>query len=338
MPEEEPIHASPIGPLDWLEAILFEPAAWSDRLGWVGLEAVCCRTEPAFELDQPALTQHWLALFVRPPQELDLRYEGVRRHRPPPAGSIMLVPAGSPAGWRWSGRRDLLSISLEPGLVGRVAAEAFDLDPARLTVPPLDGLALPHFRAAMAAVGAELASGGPGGSLAAESLANLLAVHLLRHLLAPRRPERGRDGVLPRGRLRAVMESIEQHLDGCPTLAQIAAIAHLSPYHIARQFKAATGLPPHQYVIARRVERAKQLLQAGTDCPWRRSPWTQASPTRASSPVTSSVSSASRRGSSRRPQELPNRPQVPPRNRPATNRPVCRSAAGCGPNPGTAPE
>jgi AraC family transcriptional regulator len=44
----------------------------------------------------------------------------------------------------------------------------------------------------------------------------------------------------------------------------MAAVARLSPYHFARQFKAATGLPPHQYVIARRVERAKQLLQAGT--------------------------------------------------------------------------
>jgi hypothetical protein len=39
----------------------------------------------------------------------------------------------------------------------------------------------------------------------------------------------------------------------------------LSPYHFARQFKAATGLPPHQYVIARRVERAKGLLQGGDD-------------------------------------------------------------------------
>ena len=45
----------------------------------------------------------------------------------------------------------------------------------------------------------------------------------------------------------------------------MAAVARLSPYHFARQFKAATGLPPHQYVIARRVERAKELLQAGTD-------------------------------------------------------------------------
>ena len=265
MPEQEPIHGGPIGPLDWLKAIPFEPAAWSDRLGWVGLEAVCCRAERAFELDQPALTHHWLGLFVRPPQELDLRYEGVRRHRPPPAGSIMLVSAGSPAGWRWSGRRDLLSIYLEPGLVGRVAAEAFDLDPARLTVPPLDGLELPHLRAAMAAVGAELASGGPGGPLAAESLANILAVHLLRYVVAPRRLERGRDGALPRGRLRAVIEYIEEHLDAGPTLEQMAALSRVSPYHFARQFKTATGLPPHQYVIARRVERAKQLLQGGDD-------------------------------------------------------------------------
>jgi hypothetical protein len=75
-------------------------------------------------------------------------------------------------------------IYLEPGLVERVAAEAFDLDPARLTGPPLDGLELPHLRAAMTAVGAELASGGTGEPLAAESLANLLAVHLIRHVSA----------------------------------------------------------------------------------------------------------------------------------------------------------
>jgi AraC family transcriptional regulator len=174
------------------------------------------------------------------------------------------LPAGSPARVRSSGCKDELHLFLEPGLVSRVAAEAFDLDPARLTVPPLDGLELPHLRSTMAEVGAELASSGPGGPLAAESLANVLAVHLLRHLSAPRRLEHGRDGALPRGRLRVVVEYIEEHLDGCPTLAEMAAVVGLNPYHFARQFKAATGLPPHQYVIARRVERARQLLHAGT--------------------------------------------------------------------------
>jgi AraC family transcriptional regulator len=45
----------------------------------------------------------------------------------------------------------------------------------------------------------------------------------------------------------------------------MAAAAHLSPYHFARRFKAATGLPPHHYVILRRVERAQHLLQDGDD-------------------------------------------------------------------------
>jgi AraC family transcriptional regulator len=54
---------------------------------------------------------------------------------------------------------------------------------------------------------------------------------------------------------------------GRMTLTEIAAVAGINPYHFARQFKAATGLPPHQYVITRRVERAKHLLSAGNDSP-----------------------------------------------------------------------
>jgi AraC family transcriptional regulator len=187
----------------------------------------------------------------------------VKRHVPPAAGSILLVPAGSLARVRMSGCNNSLHVYLEPGLVARVGAEAFDLDPARLTVPPLDGLDLPHLRAAMLAVDAELTAGAASGRLATESLANVMAVHLLRHVLAPRQPTPRRDGVLPRVRLRAVVAYIEEHLDASPSLDQLAGVARLSAYHFARQFKAATGLPPHQYVISRRVERAKQLLQAG---------------------------------------------------------------------------
>jgi AraC family transcriptional regulator len=266
MRQEEPGLGGPPGPLAvWRKILPIEVAAASDRLGWVGLEAARYRAAPAWEYNPPALTHHRLVLCARPPEELDLVYEGVKRHVPPPAGSIFVVPAGSPGRVRWSGCYDWLHIFLEPGLVARVAAEAFGLDPARLTVPPLDGLDLPRLRAAMGAVDAELTAGGAGGPLAAESLANLLAVHLIRHIAAHRRPVRGRDGTLPRGKLRAVVEYIEEHLDAAPTLEQMAAVSCLSPYHFARQFKAATGLPPHQYVIMRRVERARQLLQGGGD-------------------------------------------------------------------------
>src|SRR5215472_16259787 len=255
----------PIRPRDWRKVIPFQAVAASDRLGWVGLEAARFRASPAWEYNAPALTHHRLVLVTRPPQELELRFDGVKRHVPPPAGAIILVPAGIPGRVHWSGGFDWLHIYLEPGLVARVAAEAFDLDPARLTVPPLDGLDLPHLPAAMGAVGAELTTGGAGGPLAAESLANVLAVHLIRQVSAPRQPARGRDGTLPRARLRAVVEFIEEHLDAGPTLEQMAAVARLSPNYFAWQFKRATGLPPHQYVIARRVERAKQTLQTNSD-------------------------------------------------------------------------
>jgi AraC family transcriptional regulator len=266
MRQEEPGRGDPLGPVAALRKILripFEEAASSDRLGWVGLEAARYCETPAFEFNPPAVTYHRLVLYVRPPEELDLLYEGVKRHVPPPAGSISVVPAGSPHRVRSSGCKDELHIYLEPGLVARVAAEAFGLDPARVSVPPLDALDLPHLRAAMGAVDAELTAGAAGGPLASESLANVLAVHLIRHLLAPRRPARRRDGTLPRAKVRAVVEYVEAHLGAGPTLEQLAAVARLSPYYFARQFKAATGLPPHQYVILRRVERAKQLLQTG---------------------------------------------------------------------------
>ena len=265
MPQEHPRGGDLIGPRDWRKILPFEADASSDRLGWVGLEAARYRAAPASELEHPGITHHRLVLFVRPPDELDLRYDGVKRHVPPPAGAISVIPAGSPARWRWSGRPDTLHIYLEPGFVTRVAAGAFDLEPARLAIPPLDCLDFPEVRAAMWALDAELTAGGAGGPLAAESLANVLAVHLIRRVLAPPQPARRRDGTLPRAKLRAVVEYVEDHLDAGPTLEQMAAVARLSPYHFARQFKAATGLPPHQYVILRRVERAKQLLQAGTD-------------------------------------------------------------------------
>jgi AraC family transcriptional regulator len=114
----------------------------------------------------------------------------------------------------------------------------------------------------MLAVDAELRGGGLGGPLLIESLATALSVHLIRHITGPHRLPASADGVLTPRKFRSVIEYITENLEGSPTLEQMAAVVHLSPYHFARQFKATTGLPPHQYVIARRVERAQHLLRA----------------------------------------------------------------------------
>jgi hypothetical protein len=83
--EEALGRCDPIGPLDWCRIVPFAPAAASDRLGWEGLEAARFVAAPDSELTQPALTHHMLILFARPPDALDLRYDGVQRHVPPPS-------------------------------------------------------------------------------------------------------------------------------------------------------------------------------------------------------------------------------------------------------------
>ena len=97
----------------------------------------------------------------------------------------------------------------------------------------------------------------------AESFATVLTVHLIRHITGSHREPASADGVLPGYKLRMVIEYIMENLGGSPTLEQMAAVVQLSPYHFARQFKAATGLAPHQYVITRPVARAQHLLRTG---------------------------------------------------------------------------
>jgi AraC-like DNA-binding protein len=123
---------------------------------WAGLEAVRYRDQPPNEVFAPSSTHHSLLLLLHAPKEFEARSEGIKRVVPPPPCSIPFGPAGSSAEVRWSSHSDSLHVFLEPGLVARVAAEEFDLDCAHVSLPPLDGLALPPLRGAMLAVNDEL--------------------------------------------------------------------------------------------------------------------------------------------------------------------------------------
>jgi AraC family transcriptional regulator len=66
--------------------------------------------------------------------------------------------------------------------------------------------------------------------------------------------------------LTRVLDYIEEFLDQDLPLATVAAIGTVSPYHFTRLFRVMTGMSPHQYIIRRRVDRAKLLLTT-TDWP-----------------------------------------------------------------------
>jgi hypothetical protein len=130
MRQEEPRRGDLIGPLDLRKILPFEAAASSQRLGWVGLEALRYRDQPPIGAFQPPLTHHSLLLFHRTPKDFEAQYGGISRVIPPPSGSILMVPAGNSARWRWGSHSDSLHVFLEPRLVAWVAVEDFELDPA----------------------------------------------------------------------------------------------------------------------------------------------------------------------------------------------------------------
>ena len=122
----------------------------------------------------------------------------------------------------------------------------------------------PFVAATIPCVAGELLAPEQAGSLYADLLVDALTVHLLRGNVptSPPPPARGLSSVA----LRLVHDRMEASLREGVSLADLAREVGLSRFHFARAFKAATGLPPHQYLTTRRVERAKQLL-LHTDLP-----------------------------------------------------------------------
>lgn len=66
---------------------------------------------------------------------------------------------------------------------------------------------------------------------------------------------------LPKWRLKRVVAFVDERLGEPVTLADMAAAAGLSRMYFAAQFRATTGVRPHEYLLRRRVEKAQEILQ-----------------------------------------------------------------------------
>ena len=98
--------------------------------------------------------------------------------------------------------------------------------------------------------------------VAGSTLAERLAIHLLSRYcgIAGLRREATR-GRLDARTVDRVAEFVDAHLDAPLSLARLAEAAHLSPFHFARAFRDTVGMPPHEFVTSRRMDRAAALLQ-----------------------------------------------------------------------------
>jgi AraC family transcriptional regulator len=93
----------------------------------------------------------------------------------------------------------------------------------------------------------------------AETLAVLLAFEIGRLKNQMRASAAPRSG-LPQWQVRVVMDYLESHLADKTTISELSGLLHLSRFHFIRAFKKTVGMPPHQFILRRRVERARELL------------------------------------------------------------------------------
>lgn len=187
-----------------------------------------------------------------------------RRERPGTKGSpdkLCVLPAGHESSWVINGDIRLAHLYVSPQRFAASAVALLDREPRELQLRESTFLDDPRLALQFRQL-AMLAWDEPGERLLASSLAHEMISHLLLTQVGLHQGLKLKGGLAPHLRRRLV-DYIEQHLDQALTLGELAQLAALSEYHFARMFRESFGLPPHRYVLQRRLLRARELLQHG---------------------------------------------------------------------------
>jgi len=171
----------------------------------------------------------------------------------------LLIPRGVATHWHYSGTVDFaVFYFLEPGsnVMQTLKLLADSRDAPLPLSDPLVGAA------ALELVG-ELQKAHAADAAFMERLAGVMLEQTYRALVTP-----ATRGIKPRhvhfSRLQAVLNHVHANLAADLSAARLARRAEVSTAHFCRIFRDATGVSPHQYVLAARLDLARKLLTQST--------------------------------------------------------------------------
>ena len=170
-------------------------------------------------------------------------------------GTLNMTPSKVDGTWEAEGSSHAIVLTIPDAFLSRVIAEHWEADPRGVEI-------VPQFVArdrVIEAVMTRLALDGQSDSLYVASACEFLAHHIIDGYSSLSKSAPRRSGGLGRRR-NAVVDYIEANLAGPITLRELAAIAGVSARHFERAFRQSFGLPPHAYVLRRRVSAARGLL------------------------------------------------------------------------------
>jgi AraC family transcriptional regulator len=208
----------------------------------------------------PAQANAIVSVHVGPPSQMSCHHGRTHFCGTAVHGDVEIIPWGMSGSWELKQRDTAFVMSLSRGLLRR-AAEESGHDGAGMELLSrfhTRDIQIEHMAWALKN---EMENGYPCGRVYTDSLALALAARLVRRHSSLSCPSSCANGKMPLRKLKEVLLFIDDHLAQDPSLADIASVAGLSVSHCSTLFRAAMGVPVHQYVLRRKVERAAWLLR-----------------------------------------------------------------------------
>src|ERR1700691_359819 len=241
--------------------------AHSQDSGWRSLHAAILEEAPFQAVERPIRHPSLIYHLSRPTQVIRKIEGAVRETALIGPRRICLTPGDATAQWQHAGHPEILQVYLRQSVYEAAVSEIYGCDSSVAELVPRFAILDPLLEQLAIAITNALRDGNAEDGLYIDTIAQMMAVHLARTHSSRSKPVR----LLPAKplagwKMRRVIDFIEDNLEGDLSLQAMAEEVDISPLYLARAFKAAVGQSPHQYVLARRIERAKELLR-NTDLP-----------------------------------------------------------------------
>lgn len=220
------------------------------------------RSDPAGVLEVPELQSILVAIHVGPAAKISCRRGGISHTGSAVHGDIDIIPALTPSRWEIHDQNDTALILALPNSLLDTVAEEHGFDSRTVEIKNSFQIRDAQLENICWALKAEMQSNYPTGRLYIDSLAISAASRLLS-AYSSRTPR----AIVQRGglgrRYKQTLAFIEDHLADDLSLPRVASIAGVSSSHFKTLFRESAGVPLHQYVMQRRIDRAKDLLMQG---------------------------------------------------------------------------
>jgi AraC family transcriptional regulator len=174
---------------------------------------------------------------------------------------VIVTPAGEPK--RWQHVDDIVAVvmRLSHHYLDRLAAEVDERHCEGVEIKHVFSTRDPFLKETAMRF---LKALEPQSSISAfhiETLVRSLGLHLISRYAIKGHPSASRLPAMPPRKLRLAVDYIEANLHRDLSIADIAEHVTMSESHFSHLFRQTVGVPPHQYVRGRRIERAKTLLR-----------------------------------------------------------------------------